>query len=144
MHVSSKTENMTVISESDSMEMEKYYSRTHEWVQTDGEIAIIGITKYAIDGLGDITYVELPSEGTDVIVGDTVATVETVNAASEVYSPVSGTVCAINRHLDDDPGIVTRSPEKHGWLYRLDNIDDTELGDLMEEDEYLKYLETLD
>ena len=65
-------------------------------------------------------------------------------AVSAKSVPVSGTVCAINRHLDDDPGIVTRSPEKHGWLYRLDNIDDTELGDLMEEDDYLKYLETLD
>lgn len=123
--------------------MEKYYSKTHEWVQTDGEEAVIGITDYAAKTLGDVTYVELPTEGTDVIVGDSIATIESVTASSEVFSPVSGTVCAINRHLDDDPGIVSRSAEKHGWLYKMDNIDDTELGDLMEEDEYQEYLRTL-
>ena len=112
--------------------MEKYYSKTHEWVQTDGEEAVVGITDYAAKTLG-----------TDVIVGDEIATVESVTASSDVFSPVSGTVCAINRHLDDDPGIVSRSAEKHGWLYKMDNIDDTELEDLMEEDEYQEYLKTL-
>lgn len=124
--------------------MEKYYSKTHEWVQTDGEEAVIGITEFATGELGDITGIELPEEGTDVIAGDVIATVESVKASSEVFSPVSGTVSAVNRHVEDDPGIVTRSPEKYGWLYKLDNIDDTELEDLMEEDEYEDYLTTLD
>ena len=78
------------------------------------------------------------------IAGDVIATVESVKASSEVFSPVSGTVCAVNRHVEDDPGITSRSPEKYGWLYKLDNIDDTELEDLMEEDEYQEYLTTLD
>ena len=124
--------------------MEKYFSKTHEWVQTDGEEAIVGITDFATGELGDITGIELPEEGTDVIAGDVIATVKSVKASSEVFSPVSGTVSAVNRHVEDDPGIITRSPEKYGWLYKLDNIDDTELEDLMEEDEYEDYLTTLD
>ncbi|MBO5202748.1 MAG: glycine cleavage system protein GcvH [Lentisphaeria bacterium] len=124
--------------------MEKYYSKTHEWVQTDGEEAVVGITEFATGELGDLTSIELPEEGTDVIAGDVIATVESVKASSEVFSPVSGTVCAVNRNVEDDPGITSRSPEKYGWLYKLDNIDDTELEDLMEEDEYQEYLTTLD
>lgn len=123
--------------------MEKYYSKTHEWVSTDGDEAIIGISQFAADELGDVTYAELPEEGTDVIVGDSVATLETVKASSEVFAPISGTVIAINPHMDDDPGIASRSPEEHGWLFKLENIDLTELDDLMDEDAYQEYLETL-
>ncbi len=123
--------------------MEKYYLKTHEWVQTDGEEAVVGISSFAANELDDVTYVELPEPGRDVIVGDSVATIETIKASSEVFSPVSGTVTVVNRNLDDDPGIISRSPEKHGWLYKLDNIDDTELDDLMDEEEYRKYLTTL-
>ncbi len=124
--------------------MEKYYSKTHEWVLTDGEeAAIVGITEYAASELGDITYVELPHEGDDIIVGDSIATVESVKASSDVFSPISGTVSSVNTHLEDDPSIISRSPEKYGWLYKLENIDDTELSELMDEDEYNEYLETL-
>lgn len=123
--------------------MEKYYSKTHEWVKADGEIAIVGISAFAASELGDITYVELPAEGSDVIVGDSVATLESVKASSEVFSPVSGTVTGENLHLDDDPGIISRSPEDRGWLYKLENIDFAEFDDLMDEKEYAKYLKTL-
>lgn len=123
--------------------MEKYYSKTHEWVKADGDDAIVGISGFAARELGDITYVELPAEGSDVIVGDSVATLESVKASSEVFSPVSGTVTSGNRSLDDDPGIVNRSPEEHGWLYKLENIDFAEFDDLMTEKEYAKYLKTL-
>ena len=123
--------------------MDKYYSKTHEWVKTDGEEAIVGISEYAAADLGDITFVELPKEGTDLICGDSVGAIESVSASSDVFSPVSGTVTAVNHTLDDDPGIISTSAEGKGWLYKLDNIDPTEIDELMSEEEYADYLETL-
>ena len=123
--------------------MDKYYSKTHEWVTTDGEEAIVGISEYAAADLGDITFVDLPREGTDLICGDSIGTIESVSASSDVYSPVSGTVTAVNHALDDDPGIISSSAEGKGWLYKLDNIDPTEVDELMSEEEYAEYLETL-
>ena len=123
--------------------MDKYYSITHEWVKTDGEEAIVGISEYAAADLGDITFVDLPREGTDLICGDSIGTIESVSASSDVYSPVSGTVIAVNHALDDDPGIISSSAEGKGWLYKLDNIDPTEVDELMSEEEYKEYLETL-
>jgi len=123
--------------------MDKYYSKTHEWVKTDGEEAIVGISEYAAADLGDITFVELPKEGTDLICGDSVGTIESVSASSDVFSPVSGTVIAVNHALDDDPGLISSSAEGKGWLYKLDNIDPTEVDELMSEEEYADYLKTL-
>ena len=123
--------------------MDKYYSETHEWVKTDGEEAIVGISEYAAANLGDITFVDLPREGTDLICGDSIGTIESVSASSDVYSPVSGTVTAVNHALDDDPGIINSSAEGKGWLYKLDNIDPTEVDELMSEEKYAEYLETL-
>ena len=121
----------------------KYYSREHEWVKLDGDDAIIGITGFVAKELGDITYVELPREGADFIVGDSIGIVESVKDSVDVYCPVSGTVIAINRYLDVDPGIINRSPEEKGWICKLENIDLAEFDDLMEEADYLKYLKTL-
>ena len=123
--------------------MDKYYSKTHEWIKTDGEEAVVGISEYAASDLGDITFVELPKDGTDLICGDSVGTIESVTASSEVFSPVSGTVTAVNHALDDDAGLINKSAEGKGWLYKLDNIDEAELEDLMTEEEYAAYLETL-
>jgi len=123
--------------------MDKYYSKTHEWVMTDGEEAIVGISEYAVADLGDITFVELPKEGTDLICGDSVGTIESVTASSDVFSPVSGTVTAVNHVLDDDPGFIVENAEGKGWLFKLDNIDEAELEDLMSEEDYAAYLETL-
>ena len=123
--------------------MDKYYSKTHEWVKTDGEEAIVGISEYAAGEVGDITFVDLPKEGTDLIGGDIACTIESVTASSEVYSPVSGTVTSINHALEDNPGLIGQSPEGKGWLYKLDNIDPTEVDELMSEEEYADYLETL-
>ncbi|MBO4631746.1 MAG: glycine cleavage system protein GcvH [Lentisphaeria bacterium] len=123
--------------------MDKYYSKTHEWIKTDGEEAVVGISEYAAANLGTITFVDLPREGTDLICGDSIGTIESVSASSDVFSPVSGTVTAVNRALDDDPGIISTSPENKGWLYKLDNIDPTEIDELMSEEDYADYLETL-
>ncbi len=123
--------------------MTKYYSQTHEWVEIDGDEAVVGVSAYAAKELGDITYVELPKISSDVIVGDSVGVVESVKAASDVYSPLSGTVNAVNKNLEDDPGLVSNSPEEKGWMYRLENIDTDELEELMDEEAYAKYLKTL-
>ncbi|MBP5183418.1 MAG: glycine cleavage system protein H, partial [Lentisphaeria bacterium] len=103
--------------------MAKYYSETHEWVSVDGDEAIIGISAYAAKLLGDITYAEIPQEGVDLIVGDTVGVVESVGDSREVFSPVSGTVIEVNTCLEDDPGLVSGDPEGKGWFCKLDNID---------------------
>ena len=123
--------------------MAKYYSKTHEWVVVDGEEATVGISAYAAKELGDITYVELPKVSSDVIVGDSIGVVESVKAASDVYSPLSGTVTAVNKNLEDDPGLISGSAEEKGWIYKLENIDSDELADLLEEKDYAKYLKTL-
>lgn len=123
--------------------MAQYYSKTHEWVKIEGDEAVIGISAYAAKELGDITYVELPKVSSDVIVGDSVGVVESVKAASDIYSPLSGTVNTVNKKLDDDPGLVSASPEENGWIYKLENIDLDELEDLLNEEEYAKYLKTL-
>jgi len=106
--------------------------------------ATIGISEYAAEELGDITYVELPSEDDDVMVGDTLGVIESVKAASDVYSPISGTVVEINSDLEDNPGLVNESAEGAGWICKLTNIDIAELDDLMTPDAYAKYLKILD
>ena len=123
--------------------MTKYFTKDHEWVKVDGDEAVIGISTYAARELGDITYVELPKEDSDVIVGDTIGVVESVKAASDVYSPVSGTVSSVNKALDDDPGIINHSPEERGWICKLENIDLAELEELMDETAYAKFLKEL-
>ena len=123
--------------------MEIYYSKTHEWVKIDGDEAMVGISAFAASELGDITYVELPSEDSDVIVGDSIGTVESVRATSDVFSPISGTIVSVNRSLDDDPDLINRSPEERGWICKMENIDLVELEDLMDEEAYAKYLKTL-
>ena len=120
----------------------KRYTKEHEWVVVEGVETLIGITEHAAKELGDITYVELPKLKTDVIVGDVIGVVESVKAASDIFSPVSGTVSEINIDLEDDPGIINRSAEKDGWICKLDNIDIAELDDLMTPEQYQKFLKT--
>lgn len=122
----------------------KYYTEDHEWVDVSGGEATIGISEYAANELGDITFVELPSEDEDYIVGDTLATVESVKTASDVYAPISGTVSAVNEELADDPGIINNSPEDKGWICKLKDFDTTELDDMMSADAYTKFLKKLE
>ena len=121
----------------------KYYTEDHEWVEVNGDEAVVGISEYAADELGDVTYVELPEEDDDFIIGDRLGEVESVKASSDIYSPVSGTVSVVNEALVDDPGIINESPEGKGWICKLVNIDSSELDDMMDEEAYQKYISTL-
>lgn len=119
------------------------YSKEHEWLQLSGDIATIGISDYAQAQLGDVVYIELPEVGKVVAKGTEAAVVESVKAASEVYSPVSGEVVEINGALDDDPSLVNSDAVGDGWFFRLRLSDTGELDGLMDEAAYLAYVETL-
>ncbi|MBQ9772664.1 MAG: glycine cleavage system protein GcvH [Lentisphaeria bacterium] len=122
----------------------KYYSTEHQWVQIDGDDAYVGVSRFIVDCLGDISYVELPKEGTDVIVGDDIGVIESITESEDVYSPISGTIIAVNHNLDDDPTILNdHCEDKKGWLCKLENIDLAELDDLMDEEAYERYVDKL-
>ena len=121
----------------------KYFSEDHEWVEIDGDEATIGISEYAVNELGDTTYVELPDEDEDLIVGDVLGVVESVKTSADIYSPISGTVSAVNDALDDDPGLLNESPEEKGWICKIINFESAELDDMMNEAAYAKYLREL-
>lgn len=95
------------------------YSKSHEWTRVEGDEAVIGITDYAQDQLGDITFVEMPEVGDTLEAGDELGSVESVKAASELYMPVSGEIVAINEALEDEPEMVNASPFENGWLIRI-------------------------
>ena len=123
--------------------MNRYFTKDHEWVEIDGDTATVGITDYAQGQLGDITFVELPAEGATLGKGDSVAVVDSVKAASDVYSPVSGTVSGINAALADQPELVNSTAEGDGWLWQMTLSDASELETLMDEASYRKYVEGL-
>ena len=121
----------------------KYYTEDHEWVEVRGDEATVGISGYAAEEMGEITYIELPLEEDDVIVGDTLGLMESVDTTVHLYSPLSGTISAVNDELEDDPSIINDSPEEEGWICKLTNIDSSELDDMMNETDYRKYLRSL-
>ncbi|MFW2851733.1 glycine cleavage system protein GcvH [Sphingomonas sp. TX0543] len=116
--------------------MSRYFSEDHEWIDVDGEIGIVGITDYAQGQLGDIVFVEVPEDGKELSKSDDAAVVESVKAASDVYSPVSGTVIEGNAALADDPSLVNTDPEGEGWFFKITLSDPSELDELMNESAY--------
>lgn len=120
--------------------MSRYFSKEHEWIEVDGDTGTVGITEYAQGQLGDITFVELPAVGQSVGKGDSVSVVDSVKAASDVYSPVSGTVSEVNGELEGAPELVNSDAEGAGWLYRLTLADAGELGGLMDRAAYDAYV----
>ena len=119
------------------------YTKEHEWIRIDGDIATIGISEYAQEQLGEIVFVEFPEAGTPLEKGSEAAVIESVKAASEVYAPASGEVTESNPALDADPGKVNADATGEGWLYKMKITDAGELDDLMDEDEYKGYVEGL-
>jgi glycine cleavage system H protein len=122
---------------------DKRYTKEHEWIVLDGDIATVGITDHAQEQLGDLVHVELPELERTVVEGETVAVVESVKAASDVFAPLAGKIVEINETVVEDPSIVNSDAEGEGWFFRLE-LDDTEAFEaLMDQDAYDDYLETL-
>ena len=115
------------------------FSKEHEWIKLDGEVATIGITKHATEMLGDIVFVELPEIGTSVDKDGNAGVVESTKAASDVYTPVSGEVIENNQSIVDDPGKINSDPENEAWFFKLKIKDVSELDTLMNKEEYDKF-----
>lgn len=121
----------------------RYYSEDHEWVEVIGDKAVVGITEFAAEFIGDVNFIELPEEGDDLIIGDTLGVIESEDTAYDIYAPISGTVLAINDSLEDEPNLLIESPEQKGWICKFSNIDISELNDMMNEEAYSRYTRTL-
>ena len=119
------------------------YTRDHEWIRLDGDVGVVGITTYAQLQLGDVVYVELPALGKQLEKGAEAAVVESVKAASEVYSPVGGEVVAVNDALEAAPATVNEDAEGKGWFLKLKLTDPKQLDALMSAEEYQRYVETI-
>ena len=122
---------------------DKRFTKEHEWIQLDGDIATVGITDHAQEQLGDLVHVELPEPERAVVEGETVAVVESVKAASDIFAPLAGKVVEINETIVEDPSIVNSDAEGEGWFFRLELDDPDSFETLMDQDAYDEYLETL-
>lgn len=116
------------------------YSREHEWVRLDGDIATVGISQFAQEQLGDVVFVELPDLGKAVEQNGDAAVVESVKAASEVYAPISGEVIEVNSKLEDDPELVNRAPTGDGWFIKIRLSDPSQLDGMMDEATYNEFV----
>ncbi|MCH5583374.1 glycine cleavage system protein GcvH [Shimazuella sp. AN120528] len=112
------------------------YTEEHEWVRVEGNTAIIGITDFAQSELGDIVFVELPEEGSDIQTGDVFGSVESVKTVSELYAPISGKVIAVNGELEDTPEHVNQEAYKAGWMIKVEIADESELANLLSAAQY--------
>ena len=115
------------------------YSKEHEWIKLEGDVATIGITKHATEMLGDIVFTELPEKGSNVEKDGTAGVVESTKAASDVYTPVSGEVVEINQSIVDDPSKINADPEGGAWFFKLKLKDKSELDTLMNKEDYDKF-----
>jgi glycine cleavage system H protein len=123
--------------------MTTYFTREHEWVKVDGDTATVGITDHAQQALGDIVFTEVPEAGKQLAKGQEAAVVESVKAASDVYSPVTGEVIEGNQAVVDDSSLVNRDPEGEGWFFKIRLADAGELDGLMDEGAYRDWVKTL-
>ena len=123
--------------------MTVFYTREHEWIRLDGDTATVGISDHAQQALGDIVFAEVPEAGRSLNKGDEAAVVESVKAASDVYSPVGGEVLEGNPAVTDDPALVNRDPEGEGWFFKLKLADPGEVDGLMDEAAYREWAKTL-
>ncbi len=122
---------------------DKRYTKEHEWILLDGDIATVGITDHAQEQLGDLVHVELPELERAVVEGETCAVVESVKAASDVFAPLAGKIVEINETITEDPSVVNSDAEGEGWFFRLELEDTATFEVLMDQDAYDEYLETL-
>jgi glycine cleavage system H protein len=114
------------------------YTKDHEWVRVEGQTATIGITAFAQEELGEVVFVDLPAVGKTVKAGDTLCVVESTKAASDVYAPIGGSVKEVNAGLESSPTNVNSSSYEDGWMVKLENVSESDLGKLMSAEEYRK------
>jgi glycine cleavage system H protein len=120
----------------------KKYNEEHEWVELNGDVATVGVSAYAVEQLGDITFIELPEMDAEASKGDSVAFVESVKAASDIYTPISGTVCEVNEALLDEPEVLNQAA-MDTFIFKLKVSDASEFDALMDEDAYQKFVDSL-
>ena len=120
---------------------DRKYTKSHEWIKVDGDEALVGITDYAQNALGDITYVELPEVGQAVEAGEESGVIESVKAASDIYAPIAGEISDANVHLEEEPEIINRDPYDDGWIFKMKNFDEDDVEDLMDAPDYSALLE---
>ena len=123
--------------------MSLYFTREHEWIRVDGDVATVGISDHAQEALGDIVFAEVPDAGRQLAKGQEAAVVESVKAASDVFAPVSGEVVEGNPALADDPAIINRDPEGEGWFFKLRLADPGQLDGMMDEAAYREWVKSL-
>jgi glycine cleavage system H protein len=117
-----------------------YYTRTHEWIRLVDEVAVVGITDYAQEQLGDLTFVELPAPDETSAAHDEVAVIESVKAASDVYAPVDGTIVEVNEALNDRPELINSDPYGAGWIFKIKMLKLSDVKHLLSADEYEEFL----
>ena len=117
------------------------YTKEHEWIKIEGNVATVGITDWAQGELGDIVFVELPETGTEVKQMETFGTIEAVKAVSDLYSPVTGKVVEINRSLEDDPMQINSDPYGKGWMIKVELADNSETDNLLDDEAYKDLIE---
>ncbi|NHN83374.1 glycine cleavage system protein GcvH [Acetobacter musti] len=116
--------------------MTLYFTKEHEWLRVDGDVAVVGITKHAAEELGEIVFFELNTSASEVKAGDSIAVVESVKAASDVYAPVDGVVTEGNPNLAGNPELISNDPEGEGWMLKLKLTNTAQLSDLMDDAAY--------
>ena len=116
------------------------YTKTHEWVRVEGDIAVVGITDHAQQELTDVVYVETPAVGSRVEAGKECAVVESVKAASDIYAPVSGDIVAVNEELSSAPELLNQDPYDKGWMFKIKISDPGELNELLSPDDYAHHI----
>ena len=119
------------------------FTKNHEWVRLDGDVATVGITDHAQQALGDVVFIELPEPGREVTEGEACAVVESVKAASDVYAPLTGTITEVNTAVVDDPALVNSEPQDGAWLYRMTLADPDAFEELLDQSDYDELVETL-
>ncbi len=117
------------------------YTQEHEWIRSEGDACTVGITAYAAEQLGDVTYVELPEVGAALAKGAEAATVESVKAASDIYAPATGEVSEVNAALEEQPELINESPYGEGWFFKLTKVDSADLNGMMDAAAYADYVE---
>jgi glycine cleavage system H protein len=122
---------------------EKYFSEDHEWIEVNGDAGTIGISDYAQEQLGDVVFIDLPEIGKTISAGDELAVVESVKAASDVYSPVSASITEVNETLNENPQLVNEDAEGKGWFARVKLTNSAELEKLMKPEDYNRFTESL-